>query len=99
MCDITDKEWEQKHLPFYQNLNTYLINYIIPDVIAFYIANSYSRKCLCDSSLTIHINSAKDIFNIQCENNKLIPKIKNLLKIRYNLIIIKSNPLKIRKFY
>ena len=51
MCDITEKEWNQKYLPFYNNFSKYMINYIIPDVVAFYIANSYNRKCLCNSPL------------------------------------------------
>ena len=40
MSDITEKEWNQKYLPFYNNFSKYMINYIIPDVVAFYIANS-----------------------------------------------------------
>lgn len=44
MCDITEKEWNQKYLPFYHNFSKYMINYIIPDVVAFYIANGYSRN-------------------------------------------------------
>ena len=49
MCDITEKEWNQKYLPFYNNFSKYMINYIIPDTVAFYLANSFSRNCLCDS--------------------------------------------------
>ena len=78
MSDITEKEWNQKYLPFYNNFSKYMINYIIPNVVAFYIANSYSRKCLCDSPLYNHINSAKDVFNINCDTKKLIPKIEKV---------------------
>ena len=85
MCDITEKEWNQKYLLFYNNFSKYMINYIIPDVVAFYIANSYSRKCLCDSPLYNHINSAKDVFNINCDTKKLIPKIEEIQDIKDNL--------------
>lgn len=99
MCDITEKEWNQKYLPFYNNFSKYMINYIIPDTIAFYLANSFSRNCLCDSSLYNHINSAKDIFNIKCDTNKLIPKISEILKIKYNLKIVNNNPLRLNRYY
>jgi hypothetical protein len=99
MCDITDKEFERLYLPFYDNFTEYMINYIIPDVVAFYLANSNSRKCLCDSPLYNHINSAIDIFNIQCDINELIPKIEEILKVKYNLIIVNNNPLRLKKYY
>ncbi|UKI29373.1 MAG: hypothetical protein L6V78_03635 [Clostridium sp.] len=33
--DITDKEFEEILLPFYNNYNDYLINFVIPETIAF----------------------------------------------------------------
>lgn len=96
--DITDKEFEEILLPFYNNYNEYLIKFVIPEAIAFYLANGYSRSCLSDCSLNNHINSALDIFNVRCNVNSLIPKIKYILKIKYNLKIIKTNPLKFRKY-
>jgi hypothetical protein len=99
MCDITDQKFEKLYLPFYDNLTEYMINYVIPDVVAFYLANSHSRKCLCDSPLYNHINSAIDVFNISCDINKLIPKIEEILKVKYNLIIVNTNPLRLKKYY
>ena len=83
--DITDKEFEEILLPFYDNYNEYMINYVIPDTIAFYLANGYSRDCLSDCPLYNHINS-------------LIPQIKQILKIKYNLKIVNNTPLKIKKY-
>ena len=51
--DITDKEFEEILLPFYNNYNEYLINFVIPDTIAFYLANGHSRKCLSDCWLRL----------------------------------------------
>ena len=99
MCDITEKEWNQKYLPFYNNFSKYMINYIIPDTITFYLANSFSRNCLCDSSLYNHVNSEKDVFNIKSDTNKLIPKIEELLRIKYNLKIVNNNPLRLKRYY
>lgn len=96
--DITDKEFEEILLPFYNNYNEYLIKFVIPDAVAFYLANSYSRNCLSDCQLINHINSALVIFNVRCNTDKLIPEIKQILKIKYNLKIEKDNPLKFKKY-
>ena len=99
MCDITDKEFEEIYLPFYNNVNDHLNNYVIPDLISFYLANEYSRHCLLDCSLRNHINSAVDIFNCRCDINKLIPNVKEILKIKYILIIVKDKPMILNKYY
>lgn len=99
MCDITDKEFKKIYLPFYNNVNNYLNNYVIPDVVAFYLANAYSRHCLPECNLINHINSAVDIFNCRCNIIRLIPKVKEILKIKYNLIIVKNNPMILKKYY
>lgn len=99
MCDITDKEFEEIYLPFYNNVNEYLNNYVIPDVVAFYLANGYSRQCLSKCNLINHINSAIDVFNCKFDINKLISKVKEILRIKYNLIIVKDNPMILKKYY
>lgn len=79
MCDITDKEFKKIYLPFYNNINVYLNNYVIPDLVAFYLASAYSRHCLSKCNLINHINSAVDIFNCRCDIIRLIPKVKEIL--------------------
>ncbi len=37
--DITDEEFKKILLPFFNNYNDYIINYVIPDTVAFYLAN------------------------------------------------------------
>ena len=93
--DITDKEFEEILLPFYNNYNEYLIKFVIPDAIGFYLANGYSRNCLSDCPLINHIKSALDIFNVRCNVDELMPEIDLVLKIKYNLKIAKNNPLKL----
>lgn len=97
--DISDEEFNEKYLPFYDNFNDYMIRYVIPDAVAFYIANSYSRRCLVDSKLYNHINSAVDIFNCRCDIDKIFPSIEKILNIKYNLKITGRNPLKLEKYY
>ena len=93
MCDITDKEFEKIYLPFYNNVNDYLNNYVILDLVAFYLANGHSRNCLSDCPLRNHINSAIDVFNVRCDIDKLIPQIELILRIKYNLKIANRNKL------
>ena len=90
--DITDKEFEEILLPFYNNYNEYLIKFLIPEAVAFYLANGHSRNCLSDCPLINHINSALDIFNVRCNINELMTNIKLILEIKYNLEIVKINP-------
>lgn len=99
MSDITDKEFEKIYLPFYNNINDYLNNYVIPDLVAFYLANAYSRHCLSECNLINHINSAIGVFNVRCDIDKLIPSIKKILRIKYNLKIVKNNPMILKKYY
>ena len=99
MCDINDKEFEKIYLPFYNNVNNYLNNYVIPDLVAFYLANGYSRHCLSECTLRYHINSAIDVFNCRCDMNKLIPKVKEILKIKYNLVVKNTNSLRLKRYY
>ena len=95
--DIPDEEFEEILLPFYNYYNKYIIKFVIPDAIAFYLANRYSRNCLSDCPLIYHINSALDIFNVSCNIDELIPKIELVLKIKYNLKVVKNSPLKLMK--
>lgn len=99
MCDIADKEFEKIYLPFYNNVNEHLNNYVIPDLVAFYLANGYSRHCLSDCPLRNNINSAIDVFNCRCDINKLIPKVKEILEIKYNLVVKNTNPLRLKRYY
>lgn len=99
MSDITDKEFEKIYLPFYNNVNDYLNKYVIPDVVAFYLANGYSRHCLSECNLINHINSAVAIFNCRCDISRLIPKVKEILKIKYNLVVKNTNHLRLKRYY
>lgn len=98
--DITEKEFINIIRPFENNFKKYMINYILPDVVSFYIADSFYKNCLCDSPLYNHINSSLDTFNGYKNDIKLlIPKVKRMLKIKYNLEIVSDNPLRMKKAF
>ena len=46
-----------------------------------------------------NINSVIDIFNWRCDISRFIPKIKEILRIKYNLIIVKDSPMILKKYY
>lgn len=99
MCDITDEEFEKIYLPVSINYDNYLKEFVIPDVVAFYIADNFYKKVLSRVPLYNHINSAINIFNVRCDIDKFIPPIKKILRIKYNLKVVKDNPMILKKFY
>lgn len=97
--DISDEKFERKYLPCIDNFCDYMKKFVIPDAVAFYLANEYDRDCLDECPLINHINSAIDVFNIVVDVKELIPTIEMILKIKYNLKIINKNPLKLEKCF
>lgn len=79
-----------------KKLNTYLINYIIPDVIAFYFKEIKYLKLENNTVYINHLNSICDLFNIRLDKYRLYKKINKILKHKYNLIIIEKEPLIIK---
>ena len=78
MSDITDKEFEKIYLPVCINYDNYLKEFVIPDVVAFYIADNFYKKVLSKAPLYNHINSAIDVFNVRCDIDELISSIKKI---------------------
>lgn len=50
--DISDKEFETILKPFLNNYDEYIKSYIMPEVIAYYIANSYYRNAMYEVFFT-----------------------------------------------
>lgn len=62
--DISDEELEKVINPFYDNYHEYIVTYIMPEVIAFYIASSFSRNALWEATFYLVHNFIKDILRI-----------------------------------
>ena len=62
--DISDEEFNAILKPFLDNYDEYIESYVIPEVIAYYIANSYYRNAMYEGSFLQHYNSAKDLINM-----------------------------------
>lgn len=96
--DISDEECKNVIDPFYDNFDEYIITYVMPEVIAFYIASSYYRNAMWEATFFQHYNSAKDIFNIDEKDYKrLKTEVIKLLRIKYSLEIISEDPLDFKR--
>ena len=92
--DISDEECEKVIDPFYENYDSYLEEYVIPEVIAFYIASSFYRNAMWEATFLQHYNSASDMLNLIGENyEKTKDEVIKLLRIKYALEIINEDPL------
>ena len=81
---IYHEELEKVINHFYDNYHEYIITYVMPEVIAFYIASSYSRNAMWEATFYQHYNSAKDMLNLFNEDYKIVKtKVFELLKISY----------------
>ena len=97
--DISDEELEKVINPFYDNYHEYIITYVMPEVIAFYIASSYSRSAMWEATFYQHYNSAKEILNVSDDedNDKVKAEVIKLLRMKYSLEIISENSLNFKK--
>lgn len=71
----------------------------MPEVIAFYIASSFSRNAMWEATFYQHYNSAKDIFNISDDEyyESIKAEVIKLLRMKYSLEIINEDPLDLKK--
>lgn len=97
--DISDEELEKIIDPFYDNYHEYIITYVMPEVIAFYITSSFSRNAMQEATFYQQYNSAKDTFNIGDDEDydKVKAEVIKLLRMKYSLEIISENPLDFKK--
>lgn len=96
--DITKEELKSIINPFYDNYDNFVEEYIMPEVIAFYIASAFNRNAMWEASFSQHYNSASDMFNLEKKHYKKIKnKVIKLLRIKYSLEIISENPLDFKR--
>ena len=79
-------------IPAYRN------NYVVPDIVAYQIAQSHYRNCLSRISLQRHYSVMSDIINIFPKLEVVKKDIIKILNIKYNLTIINEDPLIIDKW-
>ena len=96
--DISDEECEKIIDPFYDNYHTFVEEYVMPEVIAYYLANSFYRNAMWEATFLQHFNSASDMFNLVSKNYKSTKaEVIKLLKLKYALAIIGEDPLDFKR--
>ena len=96
--DIRDEECKNVINSFYDNYHTFIEEYIMPEVIAYYIANAFNRNDMWEATFLQHYNSASDMFNLvsnNCEKTKA--EVIKLLRLKYALEIISEDPLDFKR--
>ena len=66
--DIIDEEFEKVLRAFLEYYDDYIYSYIIPKIIAYYIANSYYKNSMYEGTFIQHYNSARDLLNLFGKN-------------------------------
>lgn len=95
---ISNEELETIINPFYDNYHNYVEEYVMPEVIAFYIASSFYRNAMWEATFLQHYNSTSDMFNLYDEDyEKTKTEVIKLLRIKYSLEIISEDPLDLKK--
>ena len=79
--DISDEELEKVINPFYDNYHEYIITYVMPEIITFYISSSYSRNAIWEATFY----------------DKAKAEVIKLLRMKYSLEIISEDPLDFKK--
>ena len=96
--DITEEEFNKVLKPFIDNYDTYLKDYVLPELISYYIANAYYRNAMYETTWIQEFNSARDILNIvDIDETKVSAEVKKLLRIKYALEVISEDPLDFKK--
>ena len=78
----------------YDDLNKFLKTNFLQEYVALYLMCLYKYDFLDEKTtdLVRHINSAIDTFNNVKYNDVNFRKVKQILKQKYNLIIVKEEP-------
>lgn len=98
--DITESEYRHKLKPHLTVMNCYMENYIIPEVVSFYLATGFYNSCVYEESFIVHVNTVlAGFFNCEIKNTgKLMNNVKSLLLVKYGLKVVDDNPLCLSKF-
>ena len=96
--DISDKEFEAVLKPFLDDYDNFIYSYVMPEIIAYYIANAFNRNSMYSGTFNQHYNSAKYMLNLFNEDYEIVKaEVFKLLKIKYALLVVNENPLELKR--
>lgn len=100
--NITKKEMREIYIPHAKVMKNYCVNIIIPEVCAFYLASGYKSNAIEEDDYNTHLKTCIVMFNLLI-SKKDFNIIKNnttdLLKSRYELVVINDKPLAFKSLY
>ena len=85
--ELEDELDELKVAEFFNEYEDYIISELIPEAVAKYLSMGYFKDFLSPCPIKNHINSAIDIFSLECNVEIILPKIEEILSTKYNLRI------------
>ena len=84
--------YEARVADFFDTYENYIIEEVVPDVLAYYLKTAYEKNLLSECPIINHLNSAVDSFNLFITiDDKLIKKVEVILMSKYNLKIENKN--------
>ena len=87
--ELQEEKYEERVADFFNNYESYIVNEIIPESLAYYLNTAYNTNLLSTCPLINHLNSAIDVFNLPIKvTDELITKVEEILVKKYNLKII-----------
>lgn len=87
--DISDEDFKKILVSFNYKYDIFLKNFIMPEVISFYITNSFYQDAMQKGDFKQHYNSTADVINVFGEDYKKIKtEVIKLLKIKYPLKVV-----------
>ena len=96
--DISDDEFETILKLFLDDHDNFICSYVMPEIIAYYIANAFNRNSMYSGTFNQHYNSTKDKLNLFNEDYETVKaEVFNLLKIKYALLVVNENPLELKR--
>ncbi len=100
--DMSDEEFERISMPHNEMFDAFMIEYIIPEASAFYLATGYNTDSVWEASFNTHINTMLSMLNYQASDDEMSSikeNVRKILKIKYGFLISNEDPLDFKKNY
>lgn len=96
--DITQEEFDTIVNPFFDICREHLEKEVVPEYISYFIATGYQMNAIWEDSFDIHVGSALDMFNFDCNDyDGVKAKAAEILCTKYKLKVVCEDPLKFKE--
>ena len=96
--NLPEEEWERITDTHRRQFYLYLQEFIAPEILAHYIATGYYSHSIYEESFDLHIKSNLTLINYIFDDiDSIKSKVKEILKIKYFLLVVQEEPVLIVK--